>query len=74
VKVDFRRALRPSQSAETTTVPSGLQATAAVERPTATEYKTGERRLDVVEFIEVAEARGVDARRLIADMITVNPS
>ena len=29
-------------------------------------YEGGERRLDVVEFIEVAQAIGADARRLIS--------
>jgi transcriptional regulator with XRE-family HTH domain len=37
-------------------------------------YETGERRLDVVELIEVAEVLGTDARRLIAELIKVNPS
>ena len=31
-------------------------------------YETGERRLDVVEFIEVAEAIGVEAHKLIRDL------
>jgi transcriptional regulator with XRE-family HTH domain len=34
-------------------------------------YETGERRLDVVELTEVAEAIGFDARRLIADLIKI---
>ena len=37
-------------------------------------YETGERRLDVVELIEVAKAIGVDARRLIAELIKVPQS
>lgn len=36
-------------------------------------YETGERRLDVVELIELAEAIGFDARKLMADLIKIHP-
>ena len=32
-------------------------------------YETGERRLDVVELLEVAEALGLDAPALLADLL-----
>ena len=31
-------------------------------------YETGERRLDVVEFLEVADALGLDAARLLVEV------
>jgi transcriptional regulator with XRE-family HTH domain len=34
-------------------------------------YETGERRLDVIELIEVAEAIGFDVRKLIAELIKI---
>ena len=37
-------------------------------------YETGERRLDIVELLEVTEVLGVDARRIIAALIKANPS
>jgi transcriptional regulator with XRE-family HTH domain len=36
-------------------------------------YETGERRLDVVEFVEVAEAIGFDVRTFISDLIKERP-
>jgi len=36
-------------------------------------YETGERRLDVVEFIELAEAIGFDAPTLLAELAKVQP-
>jgi transcriptional regulator with XRE-family HTH domain len=36
-------------------------------------YETGERRLDIVEFLEVAEAIGFDARKLVAELIKIRP-
>jgi transcriptional regulator with XRE-family HTH domain len=37
-------------------------------------YETGERRLDVVELIEVADAIGVDVRKLVTELIKVRQS
>jgi transcriptional regulator with XRE-family HTH domain len=37
-------------------------------------YETGERRLDVVELLEVAEAIGFDPRKLIADLVEITQS
>jgi transcriptional regulator with XRE-family HTH domain len=39
-----------------------------LQRPQSfvSKYEIGERRLDVVEFLEVAEALGTDAQRLIS--------
>ena len=34
-------------------------------------YETGERRLDVIEFLEVADAIGIDARKIIVRLTKV---
>jgi hypothetical protein len=36
-------------------------------------YETGERRLDIVELLEVAEAIGFDTRKLVAELIKIRP-
>jgi transcriptional regulator with XRE-family HTH domain len=40
-------------------------------RSFVSKYETGERRLDVVEFMEVAEAISFDASKLLAELIKV---
>jgi transcriptional regulator with XRE-family HTH domain len=37
-------------------------------------YENGERRLDVIEFLEVAEAIGIDPRSLIRELAETSPS
>jgi transcriptional regulator with XRE-family HTH domain len=37
-------------------------------------YETGERRLDVVELMEVAEALGIDARKLVVELLKARGS
>ena len=37
-------------------------------------YESGERRLDLVEFIEIAEAIGFDPGKLLAELIKVRQS
>jgi transcriptional regulator with XRE-family HTH domain len=37
-------------------------------------YESGERRLDVVEFVEVADAIGFDVRTFIADLLKEPPT
>lgn len=37
-------------------------------------YETGERRLDIVELMEVAEVLGADPRWLVAELIKVSAS
>ena len=43
-----------------------------LDRPQSfvTKYETGERRIDVVEFIEIAEAVGFDPLTFIADFMS----
>jgi transcriptional regulator with XRE-family HTH domain len=44
-----------------------------LQRPQSfvSKYETGERRLDVIELIEVSEAIGIDIRRLLAELMNV---
>jgi transcriptional regulator with XRE-family HTH domain len=47
-----------------------LEVASRLDRPQSfvAKYEGGERRLDVIEFLEVCEALGVDSNRLIAQL------
>ena len=47
-----------------------------LQRPQSfvSKYESGERRLDVVELLEVADALSTDPRKLIAELLKLRPA